>query len=109
MITEVSSDDKYGYDADYPINLGFASLEKSEINVERFFGALTGPQGQALTYNKVDTCCPFPSQRNDMGAGLLDIYEVTWDGLTTPKRIYINLYEKGKVIAPKGFGIKKVE
>lgn len=109
IITETSSDDKYGYDADYPINLGFTTLEKSEINVERYFGALTGPQGQALSYNKVDTCCPFPSQRNDMGAGLLDIYEVTWDGLATPKRIYINLYEKGKVVAPKGFGIKKVE
>ncbi|HYD91794.1 MAG TPA: 2-dehydro-3-deoxyphosphooctonate aldolase, partial [Flavobacterium sp.] len=109
IITETSSDDKYGYDADYPVNLGFTTLEKSEINVERFFGALTGPQGQTLTYNKVDTCCPFPSQRNDMGAGLLDIYEVTWDGLATPKRIYINLYEKGHVIAPKGFGIKKAE
>lgn len=108
IITETSTDAKYGYDADYPINLGFSNLAGSEINVERYFGALSGPKGEKLIYKRVDTCCPFPSKRNDMGAGLLDIYEVTWDGLSVPKKIYINLYEKGPVMAPQGLGIKKV-
>ena len=108
IITEKAADGKYGYDADYPVNLGFSNLAGSELNVERYFGALTGPDGEKLTYEKVDTCCPFPSKRNEMGAGLLDIYEVTWVGLTIPKKIYINLYEKGKIMAPQGLGIKKV-
>ena len=106
-ITDTATDHKYAYDADYPINLGFSNLAGSELNVERYFGALTGPEGQKLTYEKVDTCCPFPSKRNEMGAGLLDIYEVTWEGLTIPKKVYVNLYEKGKIMAPHGFGIKK--
>jgi len=109
VITEISSDKKYGYDQDYPVNLGFMSLPTAEINIKRYFGALSGPNGEKLTYNKVDSCCPFPSKKNDMGAGILDIYEVTWEGLKEPKRIYINLYEKGKVMAPKDFGIKKVK
>lgn len=109
VLTKVSKDSKYGYDQDYPVNLGFMRFEVAEINVKRYFGALTGPQGQEITYEKTDTCCPFPSERNAMGAGLLDIYEVTWEGLNEPKRIYINLYEKGEIIAPMGFGIKEAE
>jgi len=108
IITEISSDKKYGYDQDYPVNLGFMPVQTAEINVKRYFGALSGPNGEKLTYKKVDTCCPFPSKKNDMGAGVLDIYEITWEGLTQPKRIYINLYEKGQVLAPKGFGIRKI-
>jgi hypothetical protein len=108
IITETSTNKKFGYDQDYPVNLGFMPYQTAEINVKRYFGALTGPNGEKLTYLKVDSCCPFPSKKNDMGAGILDIYEVKWDGLTEPKRIYINLYEKGKVLAPMGFGIKKI-
>ena len=109
VITEVSSDKKYGYDQDYPINLGFLPIQTAEINVKRYFGALSGPNGEKLTYKKTDTCCPFPSKKNEMGAGVLDIYEVTWEGLAQPKLIYINLYEKGKVLAPKGFGIRIIK
>jgi hypothetical protein len=108
VITEISKDKKYGYDQDYPVNLGFLPIQTAEINVQRYFGALSGPEGQKIAYAKVDSCCPFPSKKNDMGAGILDIYEVTWEGLSTPKRIYINLYEKGKVLAPQGFGIRQI-
>ena len=109
IIIKTSSDNKYGYDEDYPVNLGFLPIQNAEINVKRFFGALTGPNGEEITYNKVDSCCPFPSTKNDMGAGILDIYEVTWPGLNEPKRIYINLYERSEVMAPKGFGIKPAQ
>lgn len=108
-ITQVSTDSKYGYDQDYPVNLGFLPLAAGEINVKRYFGALTGPNGEELTYNKTGVCCPFPTERYEEGAGLLDTYEVTWKGLDTPKVIYLNMYEKGAIAAPVGFGIKKVK
>jgi hypothetical protein len=108
IITEISRDKKYGYDENYPVNLGFLPLSTGEINVQRYFGALAGPQGQKISYNKIESCCPFPTKKFDAGAGLLDIYEVTWEGLSTPKRIYINMYEKGKVIAPEGFTIRTI-
>lgn len=108
VITETSTDSKYGFDEDYPVNLGFLPIQSAEINVKRYFGALSGPNGETLRYTKVDSCCPFPSKKNEMGAGIIDIYEVSWDGLKTPHRIYINLYEKGKVMAPRGFGIRKI-
>ncbi|MFP9100534.1 2-dehydro-3-deoxyphosphooctonate aldolase [Flavobacterium sp. RHBU_24] len=106
-ITEISSDKHYGYDQDYPVNLGFLPAKMGDMNVKRYFGALTGPNGEAITYTKTESCCPFPTKNDAMGAGLLDIYEVSWNGLGKPKIIYINIYEKGAVKAPAGFGIKK--
>lgn len=106
IIIRTSPDGKYGYDQDYPVNLGFLPIQTAEVNIKRYFGGLTGPNGEEVTYNKVDSCCPFPSPKTDMGAGVLDIYQVTWQGLKEPKRIYINLYERSEVMAPKGFGIK---
>jgi len=107
VITETAPDKKYGYNQDYPVNLGFMQYKTAEINVKRFFGGLSGPKGEKLTYTKTESCCPFPTKKYDVGAGLLDIYEVTWQGLSQPKIIYINLYEKGKVMAPQGFSIVK--
>lgn len=108
IITEISKDKKYAYDQDYPVNLGFLPLSTGELNVQRYFGALAGPDGQKITYTRVESCCPFPTKKFDAGAGLLDVYEVKWDGLTEPKRIYINMYEKGKVIAPSDFTIRTI-
>jgi hypothetical protein len=107
VITEVSKDLKYGYNKDYPVNIYYQNSTDNELNPVRFFDALTGPEGQKLAYKKVTRCCPFPSKRVETGAGLLDIYEVKWEGLEEPKKIYINIYEKGIVMAPVGFTIKK--
>jgi hypothetical protein len=107
VITEVSKDLKYGYNKDYPVNIYYQNSTDNELNPVRFFDALTGPEGQKLAYKKVTRCCPFPSKRVETGAGLLDIYEVKWEGLEVPKKIYINIYEKGIVMAPVGFTIKK--
>jgi hypothetical protein len=107
VITEISKDPKYGYDKDYPINIYYQNSTDNELNPMRLFDALTGPNGEKLVYKKLTRCCPFPSKRIETGAGLLDLYEVTWQGNTTPKKLYINIYEKGIVQAPVGFGIKK--
>jgi hypothetical protein len=74
-----STDKKYGYDKDYPINI-FFQTSKSDVNQERFLNALAGPKGEKITYTKLESCCPFPTKRSDMGAGFLDVYELKWEG-----------------------------
>lgn len=106
VITEYSSEKEYGYDEDYPINLGFENEKKSEINVSYYFNGLLGKKGEKITYEKVESCCPFPTKRNTMGAGSLDIYEITFEGNSKKIRLYINVFEKGKVLCPVGFSIK---
>ena len=42
-----------------------------------------------------------------MGAGTIGIYEITFEGSDKKVTLYINIYEKGKILCPKGFSIKK--
>lgn len=107
MITEYASDGKYGYDKDYPINLGFENEKNSPKNIIYFFNALEGPKGEKITYTKIDNCCPFPSKRSVMGAGTLEVYVIAMEGSDTKFNLYLNIYEKGKVLCPKGLKIKK--
>ncbi len=109
VLTETANDSEYGYSEFYPINLGFSKFENSNnTNVNRFFNSITGPNGEKVTYRLLGTCCPFPSKNNKMGAGTLDLYEIYLDDKASNKKIYINTFEKGKVMCPKGFSIKKV-
>ncbi|WP_367769529.1 2-dehydro-3-deoxyphosphooctonate aldolase [Flavobacterium sp. WC2421] len=107
VITEYSKDKKYGYDKDYPINVFYYSTRNETINQERFLNALTGPKGEKISFSKLESCCPFPTKRSEMGAGFLDVYEVKWDGLKKPILLYMNIYEKGILKVPVGFGLKK--
>lgn len=108
LITEYAKDSKYGYDADYPINIGLILERQEELYIGYFFNGLEGENGKKIeNFKKVDTCCPFPTTHNTMGAGTLAIYEVTFEGSTKKVRLYFNIYEKGKIVCPRGFSIKK--
>jgi hypothetical protein len=107
IITKFSTDKKYGYDKDYPINVFFRNSRDENINQERFLNALAGPKGEKITFTKIESCCPFPTKRSDMGAGFLDVYEIKWTGQKTPVKLYLNIYEKGILMVPVGFTLKK--
>lgn len=104
-IKQFSTDKKYGYDKDYPINI-FYKTSNTDANQERFLNALAGPKGEKITYTKLESCCPFPTKRSDMGAGFLDVYELKWEGQKKPIQLYINIYEKGSVMVPLGLILK---
>ncbi len=107
IITEFSKDKKYGYDKDYPINVFYRNASNETINQERYLNALTGPKGEKLYFIKKGICCPFPTKNNPSGSGLLAEYEITWEGLAKPILLYFNIYEKGLLLVPAGFGLKK--
>ncbi|WP_158729996.1 MULTISPECIES: 2-dehydro-3-deoxyphosphooctonate aldolase [unclassified Flavobacterium] len=107
IITEYSTDKKYGYNKDYPINIFFNNTNNETINQERFINALAGPKGEKITFTKLESCCPFPTKRSEMGAGLLDVFELKWDGQKQPVILYLNIYEKGVIKVPVGLTLKK--
>lgn len=106
FITEYASDNKYGYNQDYPINIGFVQEKNESLYIGYYFNGLEGPNGEKLNFKKVDTCCPFPTKNEKMGGGLLSVYEVTWNGQKKPIKLYFNIYERGKIVCPIGFSIK---
>ncbi|WP_326937256.1 2-dehydro-3-deoxyphosphooctonate aldolase [Flavobacterium sp. PL11] len=107
VITEYSTDKKYGYNADYPVNIFFQNTRNETVNQERFLNALAGPKGEKINFSKLESCCPFPTKRTDLGAGFLDVYELKWEGQKKPIKLYLNIYEKGILMVPVGFSLKK--
>lgn len=107
LFTEYASDGKYGFDADYPINIGLILDKQEKQYIGYFFNGLSSKNGEKITYKKVDSCCPFPTKNNALGAGTLAIYEYTFEGTSKKGLLYFNILEKGKILCPKGFEIKK--
>lgn len=107
VLTEYSKDKKYGYDPDYPVNVFYLNTKSENLNAEHYLNALAGPKGETITYIKLESCCPFPTKRSEMGAGFLDVYEIKWQGQTTPTKLYLNIYERGYLLVPVGLSIKK--
>ncbi|MFA7445218.1 MAG: 2-dehydro-3-deoxyphosphooctonate aldolase [Flavobacteriaceae bacterium] len=105
-LTQKATDKKYGYDEDYPVNLGFGLLHQREANKEKFLKALLGPNGEKITYQQEGSCCPFPTKTSELGGGMLDVYHITWEGNQKPLTLYLNTYEKGKVLIPLGLTAK---
>lgn len=108
VIKEYSKDKRYGYDKNYPVNIYFRGTKNDSINQKYFINALAGPNGEKITYKKLENCCPFPTKTSDTGAGFLDVYELTWAGLKKPIILYLNIYERGKLMVPVGLSLKKV-
>jgi len=106
-ITQFAKDKKYGYDPDYPINIFFQNTNNESLNETRFLNALAGPNGEKITYARLETCCPFPTKRSNMGAGFLNVYELKWEGQKKPIKLYLNIYEKGILMVPVGLRLKQ--
>jgi hypothetical protein len=107
VLTEKSTDEKYGYNKDYPINVGFTNIENGTQNEQRFLNALASPTGKTIKYKLTSTCCPFPTSKTETGAGTLDIYEITWDEQEKPIELYLNKYEKGALLIPSKLNVRK--
>ncbi|WP_268847087.1 2-dehydro-3-deoxyphosphooctonate aldolase [Flavobacterium aestivum] len=108
VITEYSKDKKYGYDKDYPINIYYRGTRNDTINQKYFLNALAGPKGEKITYTRLENCCPFPSKNNEMGAGFLNVYELKWEGQKKPVILYLNIYERGRLMVPFGLSLQKM-
>lgn len=105
-LTRTATEKKYAFHQDYPVNLGFGLLHQRETNKEKFLNALLGPNGEKITYSQIGNCCPFPTNKSELGGGMLDVYQITWEGNTKPLTIYLNYFEKGEVLIPVGFTAK---
>lgn len=105
VLTEVSNDASYGYTPKNPIKVGGATTLEGPLNERRFLNALAGPKGEKITYTREGSCYEFNSKNGFMGKGLLDTYEITWEGQPKPLTIYINMYDYEPFKAPVGFTI----
>jgi hypothetical protein len=107
-LTEVSDDESYGYSEKNAIQVG-GKIESGAKNEGLFLNALLGPNGEDVKYRRLGSCCSVKSRNAIFGNSVpLDRYEVTYEGLSTPIFLYINMYDSDILMkAPKGFTFRK--
>lgn len=102
-IEEQAPDAEYGFSESNPIKVGGFETRNGPTNQQRYIASLAGPDGEVLSFKRLGSCCPYPSEKGFDGTGMLDIYSVTYDGLETPIKLYISFYDYEKLYLPNGF------
>lgn len=102
--TSNTEDATYGYTEKNPIKVG--GFDEGPKNERDYLNSLTGPNGEPISFKRQGSCCDFKTSNSPFGMGLLDIYRVTYSGKNDTITLYLNMYDKGKLKAPKGFLMK---
>lgn len=99
-----TTDATYGYSKDNPIKVG--GDVNGPVNERNYLNSLAGPNGETVKYTRSGSCCHFETKNSSFGMGMLDIYQVTYEGKNDTITLYLNMYDKAKLKAPVGFIFK---
>ncbi len=81
----VSDDPAYGFSPEKPIRVGNQNLYDGIMRMEAYLNTLRGPENQEIFYTRQN---PIFNQADDV----VDVYEITHDGLPEPLLIYFDIY-----------------
>ncbi|GAB2965209.1 hypothetical protein GCM10027048_38500 [Hymenobacter coalescens] len=104
VVLEVSDDASYGVTEQKPVCVGGMKDGRGVRNEQRYLNALRGPAGEAIRYRRLGSCCHCKTPNSELKVGLLDVYELTWEG-GRPVTVYINAYDEAPLRAPKGLNV----
>ncbi|MDF2379558.1 MAG: hypothetical protein P1V18_05075 [Candidatus Gracilibacteria bacterium] len=113
LLTEAANKIKgTGYTAEDPIITGNGISKDGPGLSYTFLDTLVGPNGEEITWKRIQPCCKFETPSGLEGTdgktyGLLDRYEVTYEGLSEPVILFVNMYDVGNPKAPEGFTLNK--
>lgn len=95
-----AQDAGYGLTAHNPVKAG--PWHRADPIHILFLNSLRGPQGQALAYERLGSCCmadaPAPTRPR-----LLDIYRIRVDGSDKDTHLFVDNYSDGPPQIPAGF------
>ena len=98
---------EYGYTQENPIKVGGVKTSEGPLNEREYLNSLTDLEGNSLSYYRIGSCCRFETPNGAInGKGLLDIYAVYVKGKTDTVKLYLNMYDEDKLLAPRGFKFK---
>ena len=94
---QIATDATYGFSADAPVKIG-GDFVQGPARQRQYLSALRGPNGEGLhVVRRGSTMAPDKQT-------ILDLYEVTYPGLASPLRLYLDQYhEESALKAPNGF------
>jgi len=111
------TDSTYGYSEHNPIKAAFhqdTCALMGPFTEYYYLSHLTTADGRKIDYRRLGSCCKYPSKYAVAGDSVpLDKYEIISkiiaDNSTEKDIIYINMYDSGKVYAPVGYRLNKIE
>ena len=74
------------------------------VNERKYLNSLLGPEGDLLFY-RVGSCCPL-KQKWNFWFRLIGYLQSVLARIERYTTIYINMYDKARLMAPKGLRIK---
>jgi hypothetical protein len=98
----ISIDKNYGYSQKLKKTIKVGSIE----NEYKYINALTGPNGEQISAQRLGSCCEFKCKTAAFGSGFLDQWQITYKGLEKSIILYINGYEYENPMCPVGLGYK---
>jgi hypothetical protein len=98
-LSEISTDKKYGYEPNHKTSIKVGKIK----NEQAYLKSLRGPNGEQVQFRRLSSCCEFNNNSAVFGKGLLDQYEVYYQGLKEPITLYVNGYDYENPKAPIGF------
>jgi hypothetical protein len=107
-LSKTAKNKKYGFSPKTPIKVG--GITNNKVRAQNFLNALKGPNGEKIHYSRIGSCCHFKTPNALIGnEGVLDQYEIHYEGLKKTILIYINEYDYAAPVCPKGFTFKTEE
>jgi hypothetical protein len=103
VLSRTATSETYGYSPEEPVLVGSEDdLDGGPRRSRLYLSALRGPAGQPISFERRGACCHFATEHSPLGGGLLDVYELTYDGLEEPIVLYLNMYDPGEPLIPVG-------
>jgi hypothetical protein len=107
----ISRNRSYGYSPYNPIKLGVINRALALTYPLKYFNSIAGPNGEKISAIRVKSCCPFKTINSEeypyQNLAVLEIYRVIIENTPEPVYLYINFFDDGEALAPKGFTPKK--
>jgi hypothetical protein len=91
----IAATSTYGFHPATPIKVGGGSVA-GPSRERQYLALLRGPSGQGLRIVRTG------STKGLDETTILDLYEITYDGLASPLRVFLDEYHDGTLQAPKG-------
>lgn len=101
-VKKLATDPRYGRTEQTAVRVG-GGLGEGSHRAYGFLNALRGPHGEAVHYRRIGSCCPQPASSSSPEGGLLDVYEVTYDGAPGPVSLYVDWSREEELLIPAGF------
>ncbi|HEV7486641.1 MAG TPA: hypothetical protein VGQ65_13265 [Thermoanaerobaculia bacterium] len=106
-LSRASTDPGYAFSERLPVLIG-GGFGSGSDRTYKYLNSLRGPNGEAIKYDRVGTCCPFKSAKSPFGGeALLEVYQLTIPAVAAPKRIYFNWYDTADVFIPVGLSARQ--